>query len=269
MSARSTVAVSVFPPTCTAAEPESADGADGAFGATVCEDFVGVVVEVVDVVLVVVVTFGATVVTDDLGTEVTTGICDWPSATVVDGATTMISMAGAIVVVVGSAVTVIVVLPLVAELYVASELFVAETEHVPTDVADRTSEESEQPAEPADTNANDTEPEPEPPDVANVNEVPNCVATLVIDNAVWSRFDTVTVTDPVVADAYVESAAFVADTVQVPADVADKTAEAMEQPAEPADTNANDTDPDPEPPDVANVNVLPIKNVLSTILSDA
>lgn len=76
MSARSIVAVSVFPPTCTAAEPESADGADGAFGATVCEEFAGVVVEVVDVVLVVVVTFGATVVTDDLGAEVTTGICD-------------------------------------------------------------------------------------------------------------------------------------------------------------------------------------------------
>ncbi len=57
--------------------------------------------------------------------------------------------------------------------------------------------------------------------------------------------------------------------MHVPADVADKTADATEQPAEPADTNANDTDPVPEPPDAANVNVLPIKNELSTMLSDA
>ncbi len=77
----------------------------------------------------------------------------------------------------------------------------ADTVQVPTDVADKTADATEQPAEPADTNANDTDPVPEPPDAANVKVVPNCVATLVIDNAVWSRFDTVTVTDPVVADA--------------------------------------------------------------------
>jgi hypothetical protein len=173
-----------------------------------------------------------------------------------------------VVVVVGSAVTVIEVLPLVIALYVASKFFVAETVHVPTEVADKTSATSEQPAEPADTKVNDTVPEPEPPDVASVNAVPSCVATVVIDRAVWVRFDTVTVTDPVVADAYVESAAFVADTVHVPADVADKTAEASEQPAEPADTKVNDTVPEPEPPDVASVNVSPIKNELSEMLSE-
>ena len=173
-----------------------------------------------------------------------------------------------VVVVVGSAVTVIVVLPLVATPYVASEFFVAETVQVPTDEADRTSAASEQSAEPADTKVNDTDPEPEPPDVANVNAVPSCVATVVIDSAVWVRFDTVTVTDPVVADAYVESPALVADTVHVPADEADRTAELSEQSAEPADTKVNDTDPEPEPPDVANVNVSPIKNELSEMLSE-
>ena len=51
-------------------------------------------------------------------------------------------------------------------------------------------------------------------------------------------------------------AAFVAVTVQVPAEVADSVVPETEQPADPA-LKANDTAPPPDPPDVASATVEP------------
>jgi hypothetical protein len=88
--------------------------------------------------------------------------CVTDDATDVAGALTTISSAGAtvvvvtggmvvveVVVVVGTAVTVIVTAPVVAELYVASAAFVAVTVHEPVEEVERTAPLSEHPAEPA------------------------------------------------------------------------------------------------------------------------
>jgi hypothetical protein len=91
--------------------------------------------------------------------------CVTDEATVVTGALTTISSAGEtvvvvaggivvvvvveVVVVVGTAVTVMVTAPVVAELYVASAAFVAVTVHEPVEEVERTAPLSEHPAEPA------------------------------------------------------------------------------------------------------------------------
>lgn len=170
-----------------------------------------------------------------------------------------------VVVVVGTAVTVMETVPVVAELYVLSEALVADTVHEPTDDVESTAPESEQPAEPADVNEYVTDPVPEPPDVLNVRLVPNIVAVAVNVSADCVSFDTVMVTVPVVADPYVPLAAFVALTVHVPDEVGVNTAPESEQPADPAETRAKVTEPEPEPPVVDNVKVAPTFIVLSAI----
>ena len=169
------------------------------------------------------------------------------------------------VVVVGTAVTVMETVPVVAELYVLSEAFVADTVHEPTDDVESTAPDSEQPAEPADVNEYVTVPVPDPPDVPNVRLVPNIVAVAVNVSADCVSFDTVMVTEPVVAEPYVPSPALVALTVHVPDDVGDNTAPESAQPAEPAETRENVTEPDPEPPVVVKDNVVPTFIVLSAI----
>jgi hypothetical protein len=148
---------------------------------------------------------------------------------------------------------------------VLSEAFVADTVHDPTDDVESTAPESEQPAEPADVNEYVTVPVPDPPDVLNVRLVPNIVAVAVNVSADCVSFDTVMVTEPVVAEPYVPSPALVALTVHMPDDVGDNTAPESAQPADPAETRAKVTEPEPEPPVVVRVNVVPTFIVLSAI----
>ena len=95
-----------------------------------------------------------TVVLTVLAAGATVGCTDCPP--LFAGAFTTISNAGAIVVVVvvvvvGTAVTVMVTVPVVAELYVLSEALEADTVHEPTDEVDNTAPDNEQLADPADT----------------------------------------------------------------------------------------------------------------------
>ena len=118
------------------------------------------------------------------------------------GAFTTISNAGAtvvvvVVVVVGTAVTLMVTVPVVAELYVESEAFDAETVHEPTDDVDNTAPDNEQLADPADTSEYVTAPVPEPPEVASVRLVPNIVAVAAKVSVACVSFETVMVTVPV------------------------------------------------------------------------
>jgi hypothetical protein len=112
---------------------------------------------------------------------------------------------------------------------------VAVTVQDPVDEADRTAPLREHPPDPADVSEKVTEPEPDPPAVDSVRLEPSIVDVETNDSAAWVSFETVTVTGPVVADAYVASAALVAETVHVPADVDDRTAPASEHPALPAE----------------------------------
>jgi hypothetical protein len=114
--------------------------------------------------------------------------------TVIVGLTVVVVV---VVVVVGTAVTLMVTVPVVAELYVESEAFDAETVHEPTDDVDNTAPDNEQLADPADTSEYVTAPVPEPPDVASVRLVPNIVAVAAKVSVACVSFETVMVTVPV------------------------------------------------------------------------